>query len=81
MIVNFLLDFIYYVVALLITPLRLLDDVEVIPSISTAMNTVVGYIRPLNSLIPEDFWFILGIVVSIEAGLAVAKLVIKFLRG
>lgn len=81
MILTGLLTLIYYMVLLLTSPLRLLDDVSVESGFGSSIATAGGYINNINNFFPiSTLMTIFLIILGIELGIAVYKLIMWLLR-
>jgi len=81
MITNAILYFLYGAVYLLTAPLRLLADVSINSSVITAVSTANNYIKPLDAILPLSALFsVFGLMLSIEVGLMVYKIIMWGLK-
>lgn len=79
MITNFLISILYYIVALITSPLRLLSDYSIPANINTSLATAGNYIAILNTIFPvTTLLSVFGIVIIFE-GFIVGYRIIRWL--
>lgn len=79
MITNFLISILYYIVALITSPLRLFSDYSVPADVNSSLATAANYMAILNSIIPlTTLLGIFGIVLVFE-GFIVTYRIIRWL--
>jgi hypothetical protein len=67
MITNLIINALYAIVYLISSPLRLLNNVVIPDSFNTAILTVGGYLKALDTILPIDtILLLLGISITIE---------------
>lgn len=81
MIISIFLYLVYGVVYVLTSPLRALSDVTVESGVGEAISNAIHYIANFNDFLPiSTIASIIGLVVTIEVGLAVYKLAMWLIR-
>ncbi|WP_302876690.1 hypothetical protein [Nocardia mangyaensis] len=81
MLTSFFLDVIYIIVNGLVFLIELLPDVTVDSGLGSAIDTAVHYVANYNSILPiTQIFTIFGLVLTIELGVAVYKIVMWTIR-
>lgn len=81
MITGFILNIIWLALLALTAPLRLLDDVTLETSGNTALSQAIATIGSFNAILPLGVIFtVLGIILVIEAGVALYKVIMWVIR-
>lgn len=76
MIVTVILYLLYGAIYVLTAPLRLLSDVSLPASFTSAVSTAAGYAASFNTLIPIDTLFqVLAAMAAVEVGVLAYKLI------
>jgi len=81
MIVNTLLLALYGIISLLLTPIKLLDDVSLDPNVHNSILTARTYLANINIVLPvSTILAILGIILTIETFILLYKAVNWLIR-
>ena len=76
MILTGILNLIYFVLSIILTPLSLFGDVSLPSSFTTAITNAGGYYNSLNAILPMDTMItILGVSLAIEGAYLTYKLI------
>ena len=81
MIITIILNLLYALISILLTPLRNFADVVLDPNFSTAINNASGYYHSLNGILPVDTMIqILGLSLIIEGAYLLYKLIMWVIK-
>lgn len=76
MVIDVIIGFIYSVVSTLLSPITSLPDASLSSDVSNAFTQARGFLHALDFVLPYTTLFsIIGLVVAIEAGILVYKVI------